>query len=79
MNGLGGLNKSQNGVVVGVVQQQLPVTKTAEDLATQAKVLNDMVGRARRNLPTLDLVVFPEYALHGLSMSGGTGLPASVP
>ena len=63
MKGLGGLNKSQNGVVVGVVQQQLPVIKTAEDLATQAKVLNDMVGRARRNMPTLDLVVFPEYAL----------------
>jgi formamidase len=78
MNGLGGLNKSQNGVVVGVVQQQLPVTKTAEDLATQAKVLNDMVGRARRNMPTLDLVVFPEYALHGLSMDTDDGLMCSM-
>jgi len=27
-----------------------------------------MVGKARRNLGTMDLVVFPEYALHGLSM-----------
>ena len=27
-----------------------------------------MVGKARRNMPTMDLVVFPEYALHGLSM-----------
>ena len=28
MNGLGGLNKSPNGVVVGVVQLQLPVVAT---------------------------------------------------
>jgi hypothetical protein len=27
-----------------------------------------MVGKARRNMGTMDLVVFPEYALHGLSM-----------
>ena len=28
-----------------------------------------MVGKARRNNAGLDLVVFPEYSLHGLSMS----------
>ena len=27
-----------------------------------------LVGKARRNMATMDLVVFPEYALHGLSM-----------
>ena len=27
-----------------------------------------MVGKARRGMATMDLVVFPEYALHGLSM-----------
>ena len=49
-----------------------------------------MVGKARRNMPTMDLVVFPEYALHGLSMdtnpddhvparrAGGRGLPAGL-
>src|SRR5512138_1496483 len=68
MSGLGGLNKSPNGVVLGLVQLQLPVVKTAADLETQTTRVCAMVAKARRNMPTLDLVVFPEYALHGLSM-----------
>jgi len=68
MNGLGGLNKSPEGVVIGMVQLQLPVVETPADLAAQTQVIVDMVGKARRNLGTMDLVVFPEYALHGLSM-----------
>ena len=68
MSGLGGLNKSPNGVVVGLVQLQLPVVKTPADLAAQTERICAMVGKARRNLSGMDLVVFPEYALHGLSM-----------
>src|SRR6266705_5761097 len=68
MNGLGGLNKSPEGVVIGLVQLQLPVVATKADLARQTERIVAMVGKARRNLSTMDLVVFPEYALHGLSM-----------
>src|SRR5258705_10291256 len=68
MSGLGGMNKSANGVVMGLVQLQLPVVKTPADLALQVQKICAMVGKARRNLPGMDLVVFPEYALHGLSM-----------
>ncbi len=68
MSGLGGLNKSPNGVVVGLVQLALPVVATAEDLAAQTRKICAMVGKARRGLAGMDLVVFPEYALHGLSM-----------
>jgi formamidase len=68
MNGLGGLNKSPNGVVIGLVQLQLPVVATSADLAAQRDRIVAMVGKARRNMGTMDLVVFPEYALHGLSM-----------
>ncbi|MEQ9122805.1 MAG: formamidase, partial [Alphaproteobacteria bacterium] len=68
MNGLGGLNKSPNGVVIGLCQLQLPVVKTPADLARQTERIVAMTAKARRNLPTMDLVVFPEYALHGLSM-----------
>ncbi len=68
MSGLGGLNKSPEGVVIGLVQLQLPVVVTKADLARQADRIVYMVGKARRNLGTMDIVVFPEYSLHGLSM-----------
>src|SRR3981081_3680219 len=68
MNGLGGLNKSPEGVVIGLVQLQLPVVATPEALAPQPPTIGDQTGKARRNLGTMDLVVFPEYSLHGLSM-----------
>ena len=68
MSGLGGLNKSPHGVVLGLVQSQLPVVKTPADLAAQAEKICAMVAKARRNLSPMDLVVFPEYSLHGLSM-----------
>ncbi len=68
MNGLGGLNGSPNGVVIGLVQLGLPRIETAADIAAQTDRIVAMVGKARRNMATMDLVVFPEYALHGLSM-----------
>jgi len=64
-SGLGGLNKSPSGVVVGVCQTQLPVVDTKEQLHAQAKRIVELVGKARRNLPTMDLIIFPEYSLHG--------------
>lgn len=69
MSGLGGLNKSPNGVVMGLVQLQLPTVATPEQLARQTARIVELVAKARNNLPGMDLVVFPEYALHGLSMN----------
>jgi formamidase len=37
-----------------------------------------MVAKARRNMPTMDLVVFPEYALHGLSMDTSPAIMCST-
>jgi formamidase len=68
MSGLGGLNKSPDGVVIGLVQLQLPNVKTKADLTRQTERVCELVRKARANLPTMDLVVFPEYCLHGLSM-----------
>jgi formamidase len=53
---------------MGLVQLQLPVAQTPSDLASQTAKICAMVAKARRNMPGMDLIVFPEYALHGLSM-----------
>lgn len=78
MSGLGGLNKSDNGVVIGLVQLQLPVVATPAHLARQTARIVEMVGKARRNLGTMDLVVFPEYSLHGLSMDTNPAIMCSL-
>ncbi len=78
MNGLGGLNKSPNGVVLGLVQLQLPNVVTPDDLAAQTDRIVGMVGKAKRNMAGLDLVVFPEYALHGLSMDTNPEIMCSL-
>jgi formamidase len=68
MSGLGGLNKAPDGVVIGLVQLQLPTIANKSDLAAQTKKICAMVQKARKGMTTMDLVVFPEYSLHGLSM-----------
>ena len=78
MSGLGGLNKSPNGVVMGLVQLQLPVVDTPAQLAAQTQRIVELVAKARRNQSTMDLVVFPEYSLHGLSMSTAPELMVSL-
>ena len=78
MSGLGGLNKSPNGVVIGLVQLQLPNVVTKADLVEQTDKIVAMVGKARRNLGNMDLVVFPEYALHGLSMDTNPEIMCSI-
>ncbi len=78
MNGLGGLNKSPNGVVIGLVQAQLPLVQTPADLARQTDRIVALVAKARANMATMDLVVFPEYCLHGLSMNTDPALLCTV-
>jgi len=78
MSGLSGLNKTPSGMVLGLVQLQLPVVDTPAQLAAQTQRVVDMVGKARRSYPGMDLVVFPEYSLHGLSMNTADELMVSL-
>ncbi|MBA4719924.1 formamidase [Alloalcanivorax xenomutans] len=67
-SGLGGLNKSPNGVVVGLAQLALPDPHSRDEVWQQTQNVIRMIGKARRGMPEMDLIVFPEYSLHGLSM-----------
>ena len=78
MSGLGGLNKSREGVVIGLVQLQLPIVETQHDLETQCGRICELVAKARRGMAGMDLVVFPEYALHGLSMDTNPEIMCSL-
>ena len=78
MSGLGGLNKAPDGIVVGAVQMQLPNVVTKDDLAEQTKTITNMVAKAKGGMSTMDLVVFPEYALHGLSMDTNPEIMCSL-
>ena len=42
------------------MQLQLPVVESAAQLKAQTERIVDMVGKARRNNPGLDLIVFPD-------------------
>ena len=68
MSGLGGLNKAPNGVVIGLIQMQMPCCVDRGRSRAPVRTHLQSGAKARRNMATMDLVVFPEYSLHGLSM-----------
>ncbi|KAM0712215.1 hypothetical protein Q7P37_011309 [Cladosporium fusiforme] len=69
MSGLGGLNKSfSDSIIIGLCQSQLLSVETPSDLAHATSHVCSLVKKARKSYPQMDLIVFPEYCIHGLSM-----------
>lgn len=56
MSGLVGLNKSPGGVVLGLVQLQLPVVATKADLDQQTTKICAMVTKALKGMPTMAVI-----------------------
>ncbi|KAK9428201.1 carbon-nitrogen hydrolase [Lipomyces doorenjongii] len=69
MSGLGGLNKTSGGIVIAAVQSQLFHVTTPLDLSKATEHICSLVRQAKRSYPFTDLILFPEYCIHGLSMS----------
>jgi formamidase len=59
-------------MVLGLVQQQVPIVTEPQHLKTTAEKIAGMVTAAKAGLPTLDLLVFPEYSLNGLNPKSWT-------
>ena len=69
MSGLGGLNKSSpDSIVLGVCQSQLLDVRNPSQLKGAVDHVCGLVKKARDSYPLMDLIVFPEYCIHGLSM-----------
>ncbi|GAB7350705.1 hypothetical protein MBLNU459_g1262t1 [Dothideomycetes sp. NU459] len=77
MSGLGGLNKTPGGIVVAAVQSQLLHVSTPAELSSAVAHIVSLVGRTKRAYPAVDLILFPEYSIHGLSMSTDPSLMCS--
>lgn len=77
-SGLGGLNKSPNSIVLGLCQSQLLSATTPPDLQHALDHVLGLISKARTSYPLMDMVVFPEYMLHGLSMSTAADIMLDV-
>ncbi|KAE8441596.1 hypothetical protein EG329_004645 [Mollisiaceae sp. DMI_Dod_QoI] len=77
-SGLGGLNKGPNSIVIGLCQSQLFSVTTAPQLQSALSHVLDLITKARKGYPNMDLIVFPEYMLHGLSMCTSDSILCSL-
>lgn len=79
MSGLGGLNKSsQDSVIIGVCQSQLFDVRSPDQLKNATYHVCKLVGKSRRSYPLMDMIVFPEYCIHGLSMVTDEAIMCSI-
>lgn len=78
MDGLGGLNKTGNGIILGLLQVSSPQIAVPEDLDRAAERLAAFVGQVKRGRPAIDLIVFPEYSLNGASKAVGAALQCAL-
>lgn len=69
MSGLGGLNKSfSDSIIIGLCQSQLLSVTSPSTLSQAVQHVCSLVTKARKSYPHMDLIVFPEYCIHGLAM-----------
>lgn len=69
MTGLGGLNPPPTSLTLGLVQQQVPLIESMADVNAVTDTVVATLEDAKAGFASLDLVVFPEYSLHGLRKS----------
>jgi amidase len=58
------------GVSVAVLNYPVPAPESRRDVRLGYLKMADLIGGLKRNLPSLDLIIFPEYATHGIAPGG---------
>lgn len=66
MTGLSGLNPPENSLTLALVQQQIPLVRSRADIDLVVGEVCDTITQVTSAFPTTQLLVFPEYGLHGL-------------
>ncbi len=64
--GLGGLNPPSGALTLALVQQQVPRVRSRDDIMEVTGSVAAMVSEIAGAFSNADLIVFPEYGLHGL-------------
>lgn len=67
MSSTGSISASPNGLLMALVQYEVPVVNKPEDVQASVDRIAGMVGRTKAAYPDLDLIVFPEYSSSGLN------------
>lgn len=75
----GTISSSRDTVGVAVVNYQVPVVRTKEEVLGNCNRISDFVDGAKRGYPGLDLIVFPEYSTQGFHPSKWLELSTTVP
>ncbi|KAK5115410.1 hypothetical protein LTR85_009870 [Meristemomyces frigidus] len=77
--GLGGLNKSSpDSIVLGLCQSQLFDVRTPEQLKHAVDHVCALITKAHKSYPLMDMIIFPEYCVHGLSMSTDSSIMCTL-
>ena len=76
---LGTISSSPDTVGVAVVNYQVPVVETKEQVLANCRRIASFIDGVKRGYPGLDLIIFPEYSTQGFHPSKWRDLTTTVP
>src|SRR5205807_8029051 len=75
----GTISSSKDTVGVAVVDDEVPVVETKEQVATNCRKIAQYMEGTKRGCPGLDLIIFPEYSTQGFHPTKWKDLTTTVP